>query len=111
MAQIAHVTPDEFRLIAPHVSEEGLRFDGGVIAFLPENSEKVANAAAVLLEQEKPTKEKAALSFAAMVKRCDALTEAVERMARELEPVEQMKLTISISRLRRAAARKGANTL
>jgi hypothetical protein len=51
------------------------------------------------------------LSFAAMVKRCDALTEAVERMARELEPVEQMKLTISISRLRRAAARKGANTL
>ena len=111
VAQMAHVTPEEYRAIAPHVSADGVRLDGAVVALLPENSEQVSAAVAELLEREKPAKEKASPSFDAMVKRCEALTEAVERMTRSLEPVEVMKLTIAISRLRRAAARKGAQTL
>ncbi len=111
MAQITHITPEEYRAIAPHISAEGVRWDGAVIALLPENSEQVSAAVAGLLEREKPSKEKASLSFDAMVKRCDALTEAIERMTRDLTPVEMLRLTTAISRLRRAAARKGAQTL
>jgi hypothetical protein len=111
VAQMTHVTPEEYRAIAPHISDEGVRWEGAVIALLPENREQVTAAVAGLLEREKPAKEKAPLSFGAILKRCDALTEAVERMTRQLEPVEAMRLTNSISRLRVAAGRKGAQTL
>ena len=75
VAQMAHVTPEEYRAIAPHVSADGVRLDGAVVALLPENSEQVSAAVAELLEREKPAKEKPSLSFDAMVKRCDALTD------------------------------------
>ena len=111
VAQMAHVTPEEYRAIAPHVSADGVRLDGAVVALLPENSEQVSAAVAELLEREKPAKEKPSLSFDAMLKRCDALTEAVERMTTLLAPLDGMKLALAISRLRRAAAQKGAQTL
>jgi hypothetical protein len=111
VAQMAHVTAEEYRAIAPHVSGEGVRLDGAVIALLPENSEQVSTAVAELLQREKPVKEKAPLSVAVVIKRCEALEEAVFRLDGSLEPAEALKLTTAISRLRRAAAEKGANTL
>jgi hypothetical protein len=111
VAQMAHVTAEEYRAIAPHVSGDGVRLDGAVIALLPENSEQVSSAVAELLEREKPVKEKAPLSFEVVIKRCEALEEAVFGLDGSLEPIQRMRLTTAISRLRRAAAEKGANTL
>jgi hypothetical protein len=111
VAQMAHVTVEEYRAIAPHVSAEGVQVDGAVIALLPENSGQVSAAVADLLERERPVKEKPALSLAAVVKRCEAALEAVEGLSGPLEAVEAMKLTTAISRLRRAAAEKGAATM
>jgi hypothetical protein len=109
VARLAHVTIDEYRAIAPHISGEGVNLNGAVIALLPENREQVSAAVAELVEREKPaTEEKAPLSLDAILKRCDALTAAVERMTAEAPPVGAMRLTIAISRLRRAAAEKGA---
>lgn len=111
VAQMAHVTPEEYRAIAPHVSAEGVRLDGAVVALLPENSEQVSAAVAELLEREKPAREKPVVSFEAVVKRCESLVEAIAAMAGSLEPIQKMRLTTAISRLRRAAADKGAQTL
>jgi hypothetical protein len=110
VAQMAHVTAEEYRAIAPHVSAEGVRVNGAVIALLPENSEQVSAAVVELLEREKPVKEKSPPSFAAAVKRCEAALEAVAGLSGPLKPVEAMKLTTAISRLRRAAAEKGAGS-
>ena len=63
VAELMHVTPEEYRAIAPHVSLEGVRWEGAVIALLPENREQVATAVAGLIERVKPAKEKAPLSF------------------------------------------------
>jgi hypothetical protein len=111
VTQFRHVTVEQYRALAPHVSAEGIHMDGDVIALLPENSEQVSAAVDGLLEREKPVKEKAALSVKAIVKRCEALTEAIEKMSGEFAPVEGMRVATSISRLRRAAAAKGAQTL
>jgi hypothetical protein len=111
VAQMTHVSPDEYRAIAPHVSGDGVRLDGAVIALLPENSEQVSAAVAELLQREKPARTPAAPSFNALLKRCEALAEAFATMEAELEPIQQMKLTTAVSRLRRAAAKKGARTL
>src|SRR6476659_2848269 len=67
VAELMHVTPEEYRAIAPHISLEGVRWEGAVIALLPENREQVAAAVAGLIERVKPAKEKASLSFDAML--------------------------------------------
>jgi hypothetical protein len=111
VAQMAHVSPEEYRAIAPHVSAEGVRVDGAVIALLPENSRQVSAAVAELLEREKPVKEKPALSFDAAVKRCEAALQAVEGLTGSPQPIQAMRLATVVSRLRRAAAEKGAKTM
>jgi hypothetical protein len=109
VARLTHVTVDEYRAIAPNISAEGVNLNGAVIALLPENREQVSAAVAELVEREKPAAvEKAPLSLDAIVKRCDALTAAIERMTAEAQEVGVMRLTIAISRLRRAASEKGA---
>ena len=110
VAQMAHVTAEEYRTIAPHVSSAGVWLGEKPIPLLPENSEQISAAVAELLQRERPVKEKAPLSAGAVIKRCEALEEAVFSLD-ELEPAEAMQLTTAISRLRRAAAEKGANTL
>ena len=52
VAQMTHVTAEEYRAIAPHVSADGLRLDGDVVALLPENSEQVSAAVAELLDHD-----------------------------------------------------------
>jgi hypothetical protein len=111
VAQMAHVSAEEYRTIAPHISGDGVRLDGAVIALLPENSEQISAAVAELLQREKPVKEKAPVSFDVVIKRCEALEDAVFHLDGSLEPIQQLRLTTAISRLRRAAAEKGANTL
>jgi hypothetical protein len=110
VAQMAHVTPDEYRAIAPNISPEGVQVNGAVIALLPENTEQVSAAVAELLQREKPVKTPPVLSVDGMLKRCEAMVEALNGMS-ELPQLDAMKLTTAIGKLRLAAAKKGARTL
>jgi hypothetical protein len=110
VAQMAHVTAEEYRAIAPHVSEEGVRFDGAVIRLLPENSEQVSAAVAGLLTREKPVKAKPPATLDTVVKRCEALAESVSTLG-ELDQMQRAKLTVAVGRVRVAAVRKGASSL
>jgi hypothetical protein len=106
VAQMTHVTPDEYRAIAPHVSADGVCVDGSVIALLPENSEQVSAAVAKLLEREKPAKaEKASMSFDAVMKRC----KTVEGFVREqrLDEPQRRSLGIALAKIVIAASRQG----
>jgi hypothetical protein len=48
LAQLTRVSPEQFRAIAPSVREQGLEFDGEIIALVPENAEKLTAAVAEL---------------------------------------------------------------
>ena len=105
VAQMTHVTPDEYRAIAPHVSAEGVRLDGAVVALLPENSQQVSAAIADLIEREKPAKSKPAVSFDAALQRCAALESFVRESP--LQEAERRTLGLAIARLVIAAGFKG----
>ncbi len=111
VAQMAHVTPEEYRAIAPHVSADGVRVDGAVVALLPENSEQVSAAVAELLTREKPAKAKPALSLDAVVKRCESLAESLSALEGELNLPQRSALTRAVHRLRTVAVAKGALAL
>jgi hypothetical protein len=83
VAQMAHVTPDEYRAIAAHVGEDGVRVDGTVIALLPENSEKVSCAVAELVKRHKPAAlpgEPQLLAVETVLKKLEALRLALAGM-------------------------------
>ncbi len=44
VAQLAHITPAEYREIAPRVSAEGISANGETIPLLPENRDRIAAA-------------------------------------------------------------------
>jgi len=105
VAQMTHVTPEEYRAIAEHVSADGVRVDGAVIALLPENSEQVSAAVAKLLEREKPAKEKAPTSFDAVLKRCESLEGLVGEQ--RLGEAQGRSLGVALAKIVIAAARQG----
>ena len=51
LAQIAGITPAAYRQIAPAVQKDGIHVGSEIVALIPENSEKAAQAVAVLLAQ------------------------------------------------------------
>ena len=48
LSQLTRVPPAAYRAIAPHVTVEGVYFDGELIPFTMENSRKVTDAVAEL---------------------------------------------------------------
>ncbi len=77
ITQMTHVTVDEYRALAPHVTEKGLVCDGAPIALIPENSDQVAAGIAAILEKERPAQTAAAPSEAAVLKRFTAAIDAL----------------------------------
>jgi hypothetical protein len=111
VAQMAHVSPDEYRAIAPHVSADGVRVDGAVVALLPENTEQVSAAVAELLRREKPaTPAKAPSAFDAVIKRCESVAESLSGLG-ELTLQQKLEVTRVVCRIRNAASTKGVISL
>jgi hypothetical protein len=98
VAQMAHVTADEYRAIAPHVGEDGIRVGGAAIALLPENSERVSAAIGELLQRERPAKP-AAITPDAVVKRCEALASAVASLPRAIGDEDRTRVAQAIGRV------------
>src|ERR1700674_6001783 len=51
LAQLTGITPAAYRLIAPAVQSDGIHLGGEVIALIPENAERAAEAVARLLAE------------------------------------------------------------
>jgi hypothetical protein len=107
IAQLTHITPNEYRAIAPHLSPEGLRVDGGVIALLPENTQQVSEAVAKLKRDLVPQDEAEAGDFAAVVRRCKLLIAAMEATAPALAKGQKDELGDQLLRIEVAAKKLG----
>jgi len=109
LSQLTHVTPAEYRAIAPHVTAEGVRLDGAPIALIPENSAQVAEAVKELLQREtSAAREKEAPSIDALL---DRFTAAVDALCAHDEPIadeaQLERLAEGASRVVAQCARQG----
>jgi len=106
-AQLTRITAEEFRAIAPDVSTEGVRLDGEVIAFVPEERRRVAAAIAELGRRSEAAAPPPEPSFALALKRCGAAASLLEAVSGKLNPLEELELTEMLWRIRNAAAALG----
>jgi len=106
LAQLTRITADDYRAIAGHVSEAGVTLNGEVIALLPENCERVADAVGQLRAAAEAPPEQTAGGIHGILKRCDALVRLLEETP-PLEAAERIELTAAIARVNNAAARLG----
>ena len=106
-AQLTRITAEEFRAIAPDVSLAGVRLDGEVIAFVPEERRRVAAAIAELGRRSGAKTPPPAPSFAYALKRCAAAARLLEAVSGELDPLEKLELTEMVWRIRNAASALG----
>ncbi len=109
IAQLTHITPNDYRAIAPHMTPEGLRVDGGVIALLPENTQQVSEAISRLKRDAAPEVAPEPRDFAAVVKRCKLLIETMEAAKPALESAQKEALGDQLLRIELAAIRLGVH--
>ncbi|MGA2270152.1 MAG: hypothetical protein ABSH44_16905 [Bryobacteraceae bacterium] len=102
-AQLTGITAEEFRAIAPHVSAEGVRLDGEVIAFVPEERRRVVAAIAELGRRTEAKAPPQPPPFATAMKRCEAAARMLEAVSEELDPLEMLALEEAVSRIHNAA--------
>ena len=87
LSEIARISPETYRRIASQVSDEGLEFDGGVLALTPENAPRIRAAVQALraqLKQARDANQPASPRITQLVMRLDALLEEVSAMSRRL---------------------------
>ena len=109
VAQMAHIGPEEYRAIAAHVDEGGVRLDGATVALLPENSGHVAAAVGELLRRAAPPAAPApkADSSGQAIKRCAEAARLLDESEGFLDLRQRMELSAALARMRVAAARRG----
>ncbi len=85
LSEIARISPETYRQIAGQVSDEGLEFDGGKLALIPENGPRIRAAIQTLrtqLKQARDASQPAAPNIVQLQIRLDAVVEGISRMAR-----------------------------
>jgi len=108
VAQMTHVTADEYRAISAHVGEDGVRVDGAVVALLPENSEQVSAAVGELLRRTRPAPVRAAVTPAdAALKRVEAAADSLAAAGTVFDTNQQLRLAHEVCRILEAARAQG----
>ena len=108
VAQMAHIGPEEYRAIAAHVDDAGVRLDGSVVALLPENSGKIGAAVKQLLGRAEPEAETAKPeSFAQVIKRFESAARFLDESKAWPDTEQKLKMASIIRHTRVTLARKG----
>jgi hypothetical protein len=87
LSEIARISPETYRKIASQVSDEGLEFDGRILALTPENAPKIRAAIQTLraqLQEAHDANQPTSPGITQLVIRLDALLEEVATMSRRL---------------------------
>jgi hypothetical protein len=87
LSEIARISPETYRKIASQVSDEGLEFDGRILALTPENAPKIRAAIQTLraqLQEVRDAGQPTSPGITQLVIRLDALLEEVATMSRRL---------------------------
>jgi hypothetical protein len=85
LSEIARISPETYRQIASQVSDDGIEFDGGKLALIPENGPKIRAAIQTLRAQLKQARDASQPAMPGIVQlhmRLDAVIAEVSKMAR-----------------------------
>jgi hypothetical protein len=107
VAQMTRITPQQYRVIASNVDESGVKLNGEVVALLPENQQKVAEAVKVLMDRSHPAARKHEPDFAGALKRCESAADILESSVCSPNLDEQVALAAALKRLCLAGRRFG----
>lgn len=83
LSQVARITPEQFRAIAPAVHEQQIHSNGQAIALIPENSEKIAAAVAELRRGTEPKDAPKNDHLAAVDRRCEQMLTEIREFITE----------------------------
>lgn len=91
LAQIARISPEFYRVIAPAVSEDGIEIDGETLALVPENAPRIRQAIRHLQDQLATARKPPIPSIVELQSRLDACLKEMSVMSafapsRELHP-------------------------
>ena len=95
MAQLAPVSPDEYRALAPVIVDHRLQVNGQSIALIPEKAEEVA-AAIVEMRKSAPAgkpRDSTSRRIASLEKQCNKLTAAFEELTGQTPRDERVELS------------------
>jgi hypothetical protein len=106
VAQLTHITPNDYRAIASHITAEGLHVAGGVIALLPENTQQVSEAVAKLKRIVAPD-DSGEQHSDLLFKLCKALTSALRITRPALDDRQRSELAAHLLRVQKAAKALG----
>ena len=108
VAQLAHITPAEYREIAPRIGAEGLDAGGETISLVPENRDRIA---AVIGEVRRKAKKAPRApkpnGFEAALEHCQAAAALLENLFSPPSFERQLVMVATLNRIRDAAARLG----
>lgn len=104
ISQLSHIGEREYRAIAAQVTEEGVNLDGNVVALLPENSQKVAEAISELLRRnEAKEPPPAGEMLDTVVKRCQNLARMLAAVPATLDANQKLRLGEALREIHKAA--------
>lgn len=107
--QLTHIGVNEYRAIAPHITEHGVSVDGTVVPLLPDHSEPVAAAIEELLQRRgSGESEPDATPFDALLKRCQSTGRALRAFEESLDAQQSMALVTELAEIRNAGETLGA---
>ncbi len=108
VAQLAHITPAEYREIAPRIGAEGLDAGGETVPLLPENRGRIA---AVIGEARAKARKAAPPrkpgGFEAALEHCQAAAGLLETLFSPPNLERSLVMVATLNRLRDSAARLG----
>jgi len=107
LSQLTRITPEAYRAIAPHVSATGVTLGSEVIALVPENCRKLAEAVATLRHHVEAKPAAKALNFDAILKRCQSIAVWLEALTSRLDLEQQVQMDKVLRRVDAAARRVG----
>jgi len=107
LAQLVRITPVEFRRIRQHVTDEGVNLGGEVIALLPENTERLADAITQLRETPAIRAQREQARFDDLLKRCARVNSILEEADMVLDTQQKIDLAATIMQMNQLVARLG----
>ena len=108
VAQLAHITPGEYRRIEPRVSAEGLTAHGETIPLLPENRDRIAAAIGeVRARVRKAARTPKPHGFEVALEHCQAAAGHLETLFSPPNLERALAMVAALNRIRAAAGRLG----
>ena len=111
LAQMLRIGPKEYRVVAPHVGENGLHVDGKVVNLLPGNTEQITAVVGELLGRARQKRsDRPVWSVDALLKRCSSIADDLEKLGM-LDAPQKIDLALAVMRIRTAAASLGVTVI